>query len=120
MLSGPNSYEAQGGWSEKGTEQKCVRMTGTLKKKGEGEKEKYAEPQAKKQEAYSQVICHSERRLYLDGVILLLVKLCRESLSCRIPHFLPHCCRAVVMKHIYHVQNDKRADETVCFAWDNC
>lgn len=63
---------------------KTAWMAGTLKKKKkmkEGRR-KSAEPKAKKQEAYSQVICQSERGLYLDGVILLFVRLCRESFSC--------------------------------------
>lgn len=36
------------------------------------------------------------------------------------PSFIPHRRGTCVMKHIYHLQNDTRADETVCFVSGNC
>lgn len=51
--------------------------------KKEGEEK---ESKKEKQEAYSQGICQSERGFYLDGVILLFVKLYRESFPCWILH----------------------------------
>lgn len=52
----------------------------------------------------------TRKTLYLDGVILLFVRVHWESLPSA------HCCESGVMKHIYHQQNDKRAPEPVCLA----
>lgn len=49
----------------------------------------------------------TRKTLYLDGVILLFVRLHWESLPSS------HCFGTCVMKHIYHLQNDKRAEESV-------
>ncbi len=50
------------------------------------------------------IICET-----LRGIIFLLN-----------PSLIPLRCGTPVMKHIYHLQNDKRADETVCFARLDC
>lgn len=60
-------------------------MTRNKKIKQGQEKDSWAWSE-EKQEAYSHVTRQSEGRLYLEGMILLFVKLYWESLPCRIPH----------------------------------